>query len=360
MSARYRILLVEGDPGYRLALSAAFSREQDCEIIGRASTLDAALLQVANKAPNVLLLDAPTSGAEPSEGLLSLLSGDEIRVIADTPEGAAAPLRALLGGAWVTCRRYSGDRSGVSDWLRAELLPLLRKPSSRAAAPPERLERLEVPERPARPASPARPVFLTKRPRPLEVLALAASTGGPDALTVLLGTLPEHFPLPVVVVQHMPASFSSRFAEQLARCCRLPVRLAEDKHPLTPGVVWLAPGDQHMQVRRVDGALVLATNREPPEHGCRPAADPLFRSLAVSAPNTTLAAVLTGMGYDGGPGSRVLTDAGGVVYAQDEATSVVWGMPAAVVQAGAAAKVLPLEELGPALCEQVKSRQRAA
>ena len=357
MSKRHRILLVEGDPGHRLALSAAFSRAPDCELVGRASSLEAALLQVSGEPPNILMLDARSSLAEPSADLLTLLEGGGIRVIADAPKTAPTPLRALLGSAWQTYEHYIGERSGVSDWLQAELMPLL---NSRAVKPPP-LSALSAPV--TRQMPPARATWQPPhrpRPRPLEVLALAASTGGPDALTVLLSTLPEGFPLPVVVVQHMPASFSSRFAEQLARCCRLPVRLAEDKQPLTPGIVWLAPGDQHMQVRRVDGALILATNRDPPEHGCRPAADPLFRSLALAAPSTTLAAVLTGMGYDGGPGSRILTDAGGVVYAQDEATSVVWGMPAAVVSAGAAAKVLPLDELGPALWETVRSRQRAA
>jgi two-component system chemotaxis response regulator CheB len=177
-----------------------------------------------------------------------------------------------------------------------------------------------------------------------QVLAIAASTGGPNALSAVISALPGDFPLPVLVTQHMPPIFTTMFAQRLAREGRLPCTEAEDGAPLLPGHVYVAPGDHHLTVRMVGVTRVPTAQitRDPPEHHCRPAADPMFRSAAKAFGAGVLAVVLTGMGEDGRRGCEAVVKAGGRVIVQDEATSVVWGMPGSIVAAGVPCTVLPL------------------
>jgi two-component system chemotaxis response regulator CheB len=181
------------------------------------------------------------------------------------------------------------------------------------------------------------------------VLAIGCSTGGPDALATVLPSLPADLPVPVVVVQHMPPVVTRLLATRLDGQSRVDVAEAEHGMPLVPGRVLIAPGGLHLVVRRQGTAVVAELTEDPPENFCRPAVDVLFRSVAAVYGERTLAAVLTGMGRDGERGSRTIRDAGGEIYVQDDATSVVWGMPGAVAGAGLADKILPLPQVGPAL-----------
>jgi len=346
MGAHYNVLIVEPDAGFRLALSASLSRHSATDVLARAGGLETAVLQLNTRAPNVLLLSDQLLDESALE-VIQLMRKEYTNLQLIVIGNKRPPLN--LG---TSCPRPEGDRSVIEQWFLASLLPVMER--NRIKHPVRAAPHL-VP-RAAKLAPPQRGAST----QPLEVIALAASTGGPDALMVVLRSLPADLEVPVVIVQHMPASFSEIFVEQLDKCCALKVQLAREGQPIAPGEIWLAPGDHHLEVRRSSQGLVLSISDGPLEHGCRPAVDPLFRSLAAIAAPTTLAAVLTGMGSDGGPGSRMLVDAGGVVFAQDEPTSVVWGMPAAVVKLGAADKVLPLQEIGPALCEHLKSRRRAA
>lgn len=182
---------------------------------------------------------------------------------------------------------------------------------------------------------------------PPEVLAIGSSTGGPQALMKLFGELDRRAleKVPIAIVQHMPPTFTGILAEHLARVSGLPAVEAEDRMPFERGRIHVAPGDWHMLVEREDGRAVLRLNQDPPENFCRPAVDPLFRSLARSYAARTLAVVLTGMGHDGLRGARDLVTAGATIVAQDEATSVVWGMPGAVATAGLCAAVVPLDRM---------------
>jgi two-component system chemotaxis response regulator CheB len=167
-------------------------------------------------------------------------------------------------------------------------------------------------------------------------------------LEVLLPSLPSYFPLPVLIVQHMPALFTRMLAERLDKSCHLRVREAVEGMAVVPGNIFIARGDLHMEAFRPASAGHSATLRltnAPPENHCRPAVDVLFRSLAAAYGGQVLAVMLTGMGYDGLAGCRVLREQGATVLAQDEATSTVWGMPGAVATAGLAQRVLPLREL---------------
>jgi two-component system, chemotaxis family, protein-glutamate methylesterase/glutaminase len=209
-------------------------------------------------------------------------------------------------------------------------------------------QRLRRPTYPP-PPPPVRPGPLTPpaaRTGRLAALTIAASTGGPDALSKVITRLPATLPVPVLIVQHMPPVFTKMFAERLDRSSAVTVVEAKDGVPVQPGVVYLAPGDYHLTVTGRAGTVLTRLTQGPPENSCRPAADVLFRSVAEVYGSTALAVVLTGMGQDGMRGAERLRETGAEVVAQDQASSVVWGMPGAVVTAGLADTVLPLEEIG--------------
>ena len=180
---------------------------------------------------------------------------------------------------------------------------------------------------------------------PLKVIAIGVSTGGPDALARLLPGIPANFPLPVVIAQHMPPIFTELLARRLSSKCALPVREGKPGELLVPGNIWIAPGDFHMVVQREEHKFVLRTHQGPRENFCRPSVDVLFRSVAAASGPGALGVILTGMGQDGLKGCEALCAAGASVIVQDEATSVVWGMPGFVARAGLAEKILPIDQI---------------
>jgi two-component system, chemotaxis family, protein-glutamate methylesterase/glutaminase len=258
-----------------------------------------------------------------------------------TERGAAVTLEALALGA----SDYLGKPAGFSNpeeagaYLRDQLVPKVKALCANRAG---------------REISPlvAHPVSLQMRqvlgPFPSErvdILAVGVSTGGPNALAKVLAELPRDFPVPIVVVQHMPPVFTRLLADRLSDTSPLRVREAIVEGVLEPGSVWLARGDYHLLVERAGKQLRVNINQEPPENSCRPAVDVLFRSVAQVFGARSLAVVLTGMGRDGLGGCEEIRAAGGQVLVQDEATSVVWGMPGFVANAGLAHAVLPLHEI---------------
>jgi two-component system chemotaxis response regulator CheB len=185
-------------------------------------------------------------------------------------------------------------------------------------------------------------------PVPPRVLLIGASTGGPQALTRLVsGLAAVTESAPVLITQHMPAMFTTILAEHLTRAAARPVREASDGEPVLAGHVYLAPGGRHMKVTRRDGSAVIELDDGDPVHYCKPAVDPLFASAAEVWGSWNLALILTGMGSDGTSGAAEIARAGGTVIAQDEATSVVWGMPGSAATAGVCSAVLPLEQIAP-------------
>jgi two-component system, chemotaxis family, protein-glutamate methylesterase/glutaminase len=188
------------------------------------------------------------------------------------------------------------------------------------------------------------------------VIAIGASTGGPQALVAMLGALKGAVRQPIFITQHMPATFTTILAEHIARSSGYPTREAIDGEPVSAGRIYVAPGDFHMTIETVAPSnRVLRLSKGPPENFCRPSVDPMLRSLAQSYGPRVLAVMLTGMGRDGLAGSRVLAQSGGTVISQDEASSIVWGMPGAVAMAGLCSAVLPLADIA-ALVEKLASR----
>jgi two-component system chemotaxis response regulator CheB len=180
----------------------------------------------------------------------------------------------------------------------------------------------------------------------IDIVAIGVSTGGPNALAILLPTFPRDFPVPMVIVQHMPPVFTRLLAERLSAKSRIQVREGATGALLESGCAWIAPGDYHMAVASENGRMMLRTHQGPPENSCRPAVDVLFRSVGDIYRSHTLAVELTGMGQDGLRGCEHIRELGGQVLAQDQASSIVWGMPGFVVSAGLADKVLPIDQMG--------------
>lgn len=179
-----------------------------------------------------------------------------------------------------------------------------------------------------------------------EIIAIGSSTGGPQALFEVIKSL-KGLPQPIVLTQHMPATFTTILAQHITTQCHVPATEAVDGEKLLPGHIYIAPGDYHLTVTGMPGDAHVSLNQNPPENFCRPAVDPMLRSVAAVYGRRALVAILTGMGADGARGAQVVVDAGGAVIAQDEATSVVWGMPAAAAKLGLCHAVLPLGEIGP-------------
>ncbi len=252
-------------------------------------------------------------------------------------KGAKSTLRALeLGATDFLPKPDSRDREG----FRREILSKVRALGGKRTAGHSAL--------PSASRSPL-PLPVTPHPRRSalspQVIAVGCSTGGPEALTKFLRGLGENFHTPVLVSQHMPATFTAILAKNLSRQTRCDVREAEEGEPLKPGRVYIAPGDRHMLLRAGGRGLELTLSNAPPEHHCRPAVDPMFRSVAALCKERTLAVVMTGMGHDGAAGAQEIRATGGRVIVQDEESSVVWGMPGSVVQAGAADGVMTVDKL---------------
>lgn len=263
-----------------------------------------------------------------------------------TEAGAKTTLDALEQGATDFFPKPSNLGSGknVMELLKQELLPKVRsllegrrgRPHPGAAGPA-----------PGRPAAAEAPLGR----RRFDILAIASSTGGPNALAVLLPGISARLSVPVVIAQHMPPGFTRVLAERLERVGGLPVSEAVQGTPLLPGRVYVAPGNFHLTVSRRPEGMAVEVSQGPLENSCRPSADALFRSVAEAYGPAALAVVLTGMGQDGLRGCEALKGSGGRVLVQDEKTSVVWGMPGAVAREGLADEILPLESMGARIAE---------
>jgi two-component system chemotaxis response regulator CheB len=279
-----------------------------------------------------------------------------------TQRGARVTLDALAAGAsdYVTKPAGQSDRETAQNVLACELIPRIHALARSAISPKHMNRQFHAPLLPVAPLSPHElstvPALLQQPPEPAtpSVLAIGVSTGGPAALDVLLPSLPGDFPIPVLVVQHMPELFTCLLAERLNGRCQLPVREAAEGDPVRPGTIYIARGNWHLEIKaaaaseaRAGSSVALRLSQGALENHCRPAVDVLFRSIAGVYGSGAVALVMTGMGCDGLKGCRAIREHGGYVLVQDQATSTVWGMPGAVSGAGLAQKILPLDALAP-------------
>jgi two-component system chemotaxis response regulator CheB len=336
-----RVLIVDDAVVVRKALSEAIGADPMLEVAGVAANGRIGVDRFSTLKPDLVLLDIEMPELDGLETVRALRKIDArvpiIMFSSLTERGAAITLDALaLGATDYVTKPSNVDMAGTLQAITRELIPKIRlfcrveSNGARAAC--------EVAMKTA--AAPA-------LRQPVQAIAIGVSTGGPDALAHLLPSLPADLKVPVVIAQHMPPVFTSLLALRLSAKSAMPVRECVSGEPLTPGCAILAPGDFHMIVHREAGAVRVRTHQGDKENFCRPSVDVLFRSVAQVYGGRCLAVILTGMGQDGLKGCEMMRQAGARIYVQDEATSVVWGMPGFVAKAGLAEKILPLDQIGP-------------
>jgi two-component system chemotaxis response regulator CheB len=330
-------------------LSNLLASDPEIVVAGTAGNGIQALARIPETKPDLITLDIEMPGMDGLETLVEIRKlYPKLPVIMFstlTERGATATLDALARGAsdYVTKPSHSGGSDASRERVQEELI---RKIKSLCA--------VRVPQ--PRPG-PMLTLASTRPPGRIDVVAIGTSTGGPNALTALIPEFPADFSVPIVIVQHMPPLFTRLLADRLNALARLQVQEGREGQRLERGQVWIAPGDQHMTVARKGSEFVLGLNHDPQENSCRPAVDVLFRSVAQSYGANVLAVVLTGMGADGTRGSAVIREAGGEVIVQDEASSVVWGMPGNVVAARLTDRIYPLNGMGPEIVRRVSVRR---
>jgi two-component system chemotaxis response regulator CheB len=342
-SRRTRIFIVDDSAVVRSLLRSVISADPSLEVAGTAMDGAAALDAIESISPDLVLLDVEMPNLNGLETLRKLrsraFSKPVVMVSSVTQRGARVTIEALASGAsdYVTKPAGHSDRETALRVLGQELLPKIQALTVSAAEPTMRSG-----------FAPDQPVSIRASATVPSVVVIGVSTGGPAALDVLLSAIPQGFPLPILVVQHMPELFTGPLAERLNQRCSIRVREAADGVSVVPGYIYLARGNWHMEVVAASSAGSSATvhlHQGPLESHCRPAVDVLFRSASTAFGAGVLGVVLTGMGSDGLAGCRVIRARGGIVLAQDQATSVVWGMPGVVTQAGLAQRVLPLSSI---------------
>ena len=358
ISRRIRVMLVDDAVVVRGLFARWVEAEPDLEVVATLRTGRDAVNQLERVDPDVVVLDVDMPELDGIAALPLLLEKkrDLVVIMASTltRRNAEISLRALsLGAADYIPKPGSNREVSASTAFRRDLIEKIRQLGLRA----KRL-RHGIKARVSRPAKSApsivpateeiTPLRLRQMPlTPPRVLVIGASTGGPQALNrlvVQIDTVIQR--APVLITQHMPPTFTAVLAEHLARVSKFPVREASDGEEVNAGAIYLAPGGKHLKVERRDGTAVIAIDDGPMVNFCKPAVDPLFASAAQVWGSKVLALVLTGMGSDGLAGAKEIVAAGGHVIAQDEETSVVWGMPGQVTNAGLCSAVLPLPEIG--------------
>lgn len=332
-----RIMVVDDSLVVRTVLSRVIDPEPDLEIVAKLSSAELALEELTRNPVDLVLLDLEMPGMGGLEALPRLLAAQPhlpVLVVSSlTEEGAEHTLAALQMGAADTMPK---PRAGQFDkHYRLALLERIRAlVASRQADPGQVATRTDGPVR-ARASAAARPT----------IIAIGGSTGGVHAMSLFLRALPPDLSQPILVVQHLPASFAQVFARQLELAAGRPTMVATDGMPVKPGNIYVAGGDEHLVVQPAADGLTLASQFGPVPSGCMPSVDPLLASLAATCGPRAVAVILSGMGKDGLLGAQSLSASGGRIVAQDQASSTVWGMPRAVAEAGLAEAVLPPQQL---------------
>lgn len=352
MASKTRVLIIDDAVVIRRLVSDVLNSDPDLEVVGTAVNGRIGLEKIAQLRPDLVTLDIEMPEMNGLETLAAIRkSWPRLPVIMFstlTARGAAATLDALSLGAsdYVTKPANMGSVAEGMQRVREDLIPKIKALCGR---PSPSLAKEQAPAS----AAPRRATRRSPAQR-IEVLAIGTSTGGPNALAEVLPELPAEFPVPILIVQHMPPVFTRSLAERLDARCQVSVIEAAGGETPRAGHAYLAPGGFHLKAVRSSGEIRLALDSGPQENSCRPAVDVLFRSVADLYGAATLAVVMTGMGKDGLNGSEAIWNAGGTILAQDEATSVVWGMPGFVARAGLAEQVLPIGSIAAQIIERVR------
>lgn len=356
---KIRVLVVDDTVVMRRMISEVVGRDPHLEVVGVAANGRIALQKIPQVNPDILTLDVEMPELDGLATLRELRKTHPrlpvIMFSSLTQRGAESTLDALSAGAndYITKPANVASFDESIERLEGELIPRIKAHCRHLLRP--------VTET-ATQAQPSVPVIVAPAPRPpgprrsfrtVEILCLGTSTGGPNALADLFQALrPRVLPVPIVIVQHMPPLFTKMLAERLTKTSGIPFFEGAEGQLVETGKAYIAPGGRHMALRRDGGRVRLHLHDDPPENSCRPAVDVLFRSVTELYGAGTLGVVMTGMGQDGLRGSQAIHEAGGSILAQDEATSVVWGMPGAIANAGLAEAVVPLPRLAESIWQK--------
>src|SRR3984957_14371538 len=353
-------MIVDDSLVVRKVLTNVLSTDPGLAIAGWASNGRLALAKLQTLRPDIILLDIEMpemNGLETIPEIRKILPHTPIIMFSTlTERGAEATFDALaLGASDYLAKPSNQNMEATSEAIQRDLVSKIKALCNFPVRAPNPVASTPSPVPPSR-----RPEIRFHAPSLrstlLKIITIGVSTGGPDALARLLPSFPANFPLPVVIAQHMPPVFTMLLSKRLASKCALPVREGQTGDFLAPSCVWIAPGDYHMVVQEEDRQMRLRTHQGPRENFCRPSVDVLFRSVAAAYGANSLGVILTGMGQDGLKGCEALSAAGASVIVQDEASSVVWGMPGFVARAGLAEKVLPLDQIGGEIIRRVATQ----
>ena len=370
---KVRVLIVDDSAIMRKIIASALQKEPSIEIAGFAANGLQAIEAIQTCNPDVMTLDIEMPEMDGLTALREIRKVNKylpiIMFSSLTHKGAQAAVMALTAGASDYVGKPANTTGGIDNAfkvLETELIPkiigLAKRVKSRRDREAQAGSASKLPNPIAtRVLSTAKPVTSTKvasslaskiskatsgvLAKPAEAVCIGVSTGGPEALMQVFAAFNAPISVPIFIVQHMPADFTALLAARLSATGVMTVKEAEEGEIAEPGIAYIAPGGFHMALTRPGTKTIIHLNTEPPENSCRPAVDVLFRTAAEVYGNSLLAVILTGMGYDGLKGTQVIKEKGGQVIAQDEATSVIWGMPGAVVQAGLADSVLPIDKI---------------
>jgi len=351
---KLRVLVVDDSSFFRKRLNAILGADPLLEVVGNACDGAQAVALDRELRPDVITMDVEMPGLGGIDAVRSIVAERDTPILmlsALTTEGARATLDALEAGAMDFLPKQfpagSGDPEQAAETIRRRVatLGLLGR---------RRLRRSEHATDEQRSAAAQRAPAIRQAPaavdiRRYDLVLIGASTGGPAALQNILTGLPGQFPVPLAVVQHMPATFTPLFAQRLDQLARIEVVEARDAEPLRAGAAYVAPGGRQFEIARADGQLWARVREAPAGANYRPSIDAAFQAAAEQCSRRVLAVVLTGMGRDGCEGARHLKQRGSTVWAQDETSSLIYGMPKAVVAAGVADEVLSLQQIADSL-----------
>lgn len=356
-------MLVDDSAVIRGLMSRWLGADPAIEIVASAANGQVAVNSIERSNPEIVVLDIEMPVMDGLTALpLILKANPNIQVLMSstlTSKNARVSLQAMsLGAADYVPKPTTNKEVISSQSFQTEIVEKIKilaetKRKQLGLAPFQVTSKTEVVVEPKPSESEAKP-SISRMPQIVKassevpkIIAVGSSTGGPQALLNFIGGIKDNLSVPVVITQHMPATFTKILAGHLSKATGLDCQEGADGMLLEGGKVYIAPGDFHMVVEDKNGDKYLKLNDDPPENFCRPAVDPLFRSIAAEYGPAALGIILTGMGTDGLKGSQLIVEEGGTIIAQDEETSVVWGMPGAVSGAGICNAVLPLAEIGP-------------
>ena len=348
---RIRVLIVDDSSFFRRQISRILETDPLIEIAGSAKDGREALEKAAELKPDVITMDVEMPVMDGIKAVKELMRTNPTPVLmfsSLTVEGARATLDALDAGAVDFIPKKFEDIARDKEGITKALCERVKAIGGSAGTAVSRKKAgtrpaTAVPKSEPAPSSAPAP-RASREKKPIDLLAIGTSTGGPLALQKILVELPNTYPVPILLIQHMPATFTNAFAQRLNQLCKIKVVEAEDGMVLEKGVAYLAPGGKQMTVKKRGDSARIIISDSTEDQTYKPCIDITFESLAENYQANVLAVVLTGMGRDGTEGAKKMVQRGAVIWAQDEATSVVFGMPHAIIEAELASKILPLEE----------------